>query len=961
MSNFFQKKDIKNICSCKASSSIYKEHGKEFKYTYNEVFSNTSNLQKVDILILLEYKEPISRYNIFQNFCKKYFESYSYVIIPALGCTPKSFSSEDTIVTYKFCKERHIKSRIQKYNPRIIITIGRALYTITETKDLQPEHFFVPVNDSLQDYQEDDTWLYTPEFKCKVFPFPPLYQWISNENSCVKDCYEFKFDVSQALRVIKFLNQPVRRIPSAPSYEIVKDVKSFLENILISKNIKEIAIDTESEGLHYFIHKLYSIQFSFDGLKGYFCLWKDIDKNLLNDIFKDKNKYFIMQNGSHDLKFLKANGITNARCDFDTMLASWQCNENSPQGLKPNSWIYTYYGGYEEEMKSFMKKFNINDYTKIPLNIIAKYASYDAVIAFQLYRYFKRRLELEDPDVKNNFYNYVMPSLEMIIDVEMTGVPIDFKYLYEYNENLEKELKECEKIIYDTIGYEFNIGSLKQLSKALLSLPGFKPLKDEDGNILLTKNGDLLLNKNTLLQYEKEGFELASLIKKINHLRKEISQLGISKKVKKENQQKLFDNNFEEFEEFGESEGFMSSIYKGRLHASYKLYGTDTGRMAGGRDRFLEESVKISRKESFGVNMQNIPTKEEFRKVFLPEEGYVLGNADYDSMEVCIFSQMAGKGVLEDLILSGKDMHCYTFIPVIKALKKEGMKEFYFKYKENLPLKDKKEIEKYISSIKWDELQYEDIVNKIKVEGQEDKFFIEMRSKVTKILDWQVLYGASGFGISRNLGISKEMGDNLLNAFKEEYPDVDSFINKQISFAKKNGYVKTFLGRKRRLPQLTYIGEDSWKNDSSFSVSNLINNSFNSPVQGTSGQVMLIAMTNIWKELKEKKMKSKLLINVHDEIVLSVYIPEKEEVKKIVEYWMMYPYYETNENNQVKLNAELEFGEIWKKCKTQKYWDEHPEEWNEMITRINKRNQENLKFLNFIIKGEKLNYEKENA
>jgi len=321
-----------------------------------------------------------------------------------------------------------------------------------------------------------------------------------------------------------------------------------------------------------------------------------------------------------------------------------------------------------------------------------------------------------------------------------------------------------------------------------------------------------------------------------------------------------------------------------------------------------------------------------------------LGNADYDAMEVSIFSQNAGKGVFEEIILSGKDVHCYTLVAIFKEFKKEGIYNFYKKYIDDLPLKKDEDIKKYLEQQNFESITYDIVKQKVKIE--EDTFYITMRSKVSKILDWQVLYGASGFGLARTMGLEKEQGESLLKAFKKMYPDADKFIETQTEFAKKYGYVKTLLGRKRRLPELTYIGRDSFKNyQSSFSVSNLINNSFNSPIQGTSGQVTLVAMTNIWKELKSRNLKSKLLINVHDELVMLAFIPEIKIVKEIVERWMTHKYYEAKEGNRVTLQAEFEIGEIWKNCKSVKYWDAHPEEFNEMVSSINKRNDDMKEYL----------------
>jgi len=203
------------------------------------------------------------------------------------------------------------------------------------------------------------------------------------------------------------------------------------------------------------------------------------------------------------------------------------------------------------------------------------------------------------------------------------------------------------------------------------------------------------------------------------------------------------------------------------------------------------------------------------------------------------------------------------------------------------------------------------------------------------------IYGATNFGISKELNVSIEEADLLIEVFKETYPEINEYIQNSRNFAKNYGYVKTLLGRKRRLPELTYIGKDSFKNKSSFSTNNLLNVAINAPIQGTSGQTTIIAMYYIWKEFKEKNLKSKVVINVHDEIVFYIYKDELEQANNIIKYWMEYPYYTNKDNNKVRLKAELELGEIWKFGETYKYYMENKDKLNEVIEVNNKRNFEN--------------------
>jgi DNA polymerase I-like protein with 3'-5' exonuclease and polymerase domains len=694
MEDFFSKKQIKK-CQCTA------EKGALFKYTYAEHFGNAVNKQNIDILILLEFKEVKTKLDIFLNLCNTFFNKLNYVIIPALGCTPNDFSTQDTINTYKKCKEYNINKIIKEYNPKCIITTGRAIYTITEAKDLQAPDFFISVNENLKEYEKDDSWFYSSEYNCKIFPIPALYQWIGDS---IKDVYEYKFVIQQFKFAINSLQENKRR---KIKYDLIfeKDSNKFIKELINNKNIKAIAIDTESSNLNYFEGTLYSIQFSYNGKSGHFCLFDQINKNLLIELFNRNDIKFIFHHAQHDLKFLKCNEIDNVRCDFDTMLCAHLLNENNPNGLKSLAWLYTELGGYDLKLKQYLKQYKVENFTKLPEQLLLEYACYDSIITYQLYEYFENRLNQEEPFIKNNFYNFIIPAIEMITDVEMTGVQIDLKYLNEYVERLKKHAIEIENEIYELAGYKFNLKSNKELSKVLRALPEFVTLSDKDGKQLLNKNGDLTLDKETLQRYaEESNLPFMKKIAEYNHITKEISQFGYELKQQEKNNKKcLFEieNDLEE-----NDKGFLASMYKGRLHGGYKLHGTETGRMSGGGG--LGSSI----------NWQNMPKTKEFRKIFLPSKNMVMAFADYDAMEVCIFSQISGPGVLESLILENKDMHCYTAVKLMKLM---GI-----------------------------ETTYEEVYSKTKIDGQEDPIFVKWRTD-SKGNNFQCL--ASKTRIKTNKGI----------------------------------------------------------------------------------------------------------------------------------------------------------------------------------------------------------------
>ena len=866
-------------CSCAASTKIY-NNDRNYRNTYKQTYSNTKS-KEIDILILLDLKETSPRFDPFLNACKTLLKDQKFVMIHSLGCTPFDFSSKDIVSTYVTCKTLHIRKLISQYNFKTIITVGRALYTITESKDLRPEEFFIPVNGNEYDFQLDDTYIYSLEFNCNVYPLVPLYQWIEDNN--IKDCYEYKFNIQQIQRAIEDCKKSKTRIRKI-DFNYVEDPNKFLRKIIDDKEIEYLSLDTETTGLNFIRNKIYNISIAYDSYTGYFLKFSNISLDLLIELF-DKKK-ISMHNAGFDCKMLIQAGVKNAKCFFDTMLAAHLLNENSANGLKPLTWIYTKYGGYDWKVQRYLKEYKINDFTLLPKDLLLEYACFDAVLTFQLFEYFNNRFKKEEDFLERNFYNFIMPAAEMIVDIELDGVEIDLKYFKEYNDNLLKKLREVEKQIYKTVGKEFNIGSGKELTEVLLSLKDFEPLTDSDGRVLKTKNNYLKLDKDTLQKYADQGNKVAKLISEYNHLAKELSQLGLYDITKEKEKNK-------------KEKGFMASMHEGKLYSGYKLHGTETGRASGGGG--LDSSI----------NPQNMPGTEEFRKMFLCPKDFVLAYVDYEGMEISIASQISGKGPMETLILEGKDPHSYMGSKITKFLCDQ-------------------------------EVEYDKFFELAKV--KKEKEYKEIRDKAKTNL-FQNLYGATSYGLSKELNISLEEAETFMFVFGETYPEISKYILDSREHSKKYGWVKTLLGRKRRLPETTYIGKDSYSNrQSSFKIYNSLNASQNAPIQGTSGQTTLIAMTKIWQELKKRNYKSKIKINAHDEIVFFISIDELEEVARIIEYWMTYPYYENVEGNQVRLKVEIDIGEVWKFGKSYNWWKENPEEFRKLIETINRRNKENEGF-----------------
>jgi len=904
------------VCNCAVRKHVLVDScGVKYEDTYKEIGGNHKEAN-TDILVILEAKEKPLFYDPFEIFIDKFFKDYKYTMIYGVGCTDKEFDSKDIINTYKVCKKIHIKKLVEKFNPKVIITVGRGLYTITESKDLNVLNnpFYVPIKKYCKDYRdfyEDDVWIYSSEFNCKVFPIPPLNTWTTFSN------YEKEFVKDQFDRAINQLVSRKIRIPKLKFTE-VEDPNTFLLE-LTSSTVKDIALDTETTGLNHKKDKVFCITLAINEIEGFYLEYDKIDKEILNKFFEpDKN--FIWQNFNFDGKMLLEDGV-NAKCTFDTMLASHSLNENSPNGLKPLSWIYTHYGGYEDGLQEIIKKYKIKDYSKLPKNLLLEYACTDPIVTFKLWKYFVKRFGEEDNFIKHNFDNVVMPAVDMLIDVERTGIAVDEKYIETYLLGLKEKAKVIEDEIYLIAGKELNLNSNKQLSEIFYNLEGFEVLRDSKGEELKTKNGDLKLDAPTLEKYAESGVEFAKKLVDYGHITKEISQIG--KKEKKKKRKSLLNIEKEEKDD----KGLYGSIQDGRLYVGYKLAGTKTGRLAGGGG--LESSV----------NPQNFQKEKNFRKIFIPTDGYVISAFDYDGMEVSIGSQISGPGPLEKLILNDMDMHSYTASKIVEKIDKKQIAEV-LKTKINNKAKlrekyEKKDILKIVEDMKFD-------YNSIVKGKEEDVLYKEFRG-ISKICNFQLQYGATIYGISRGLGVSKEIAKVLIDSYFESFPEFKRYMDDCIYHAQEKGWVKNLLGRKRRLPKLSFtkvecifkgLEDNGIVKKNLMELRNITNNhkniSYNMPVQGTSGQTTIIAMTNIRKRFLRNKMKSRILGNVHDEILFEIYIPEIEEAYKIIKYYMEKPYYENVGGNKVTLKVSDEMG-VWGFGKPLDWYKENEEEWGKLV------------------------------
>ena len=271
--------------------------------------------------------------------------------------------------------------------------------------------------------------------------------------------------------------------------------------------------------------------------------------------------------------------------------------------------------------------------------------------------------------------------------------------------------------------------------------------------------------------------------------------------------------------------------------------------------RFNQTITATGRISSTEPNLQNIPIRmelgREIRKVFVPKEGFVFLDADYSQIELRVLAHLSGDERLIEAYKSAQDIHAITASEV-----------FHVPLNEVTPL----------------------------------------QRRNAKAVNFGIVYGISAFGLSEDLSITRKEALEYINKYFETYPQVKIFLDGLVEHAKEQGYVTTMFGRRRPVPELK--------------SANFMQRSFgervamNSPIQGTAADIIKIAMIRVDRRLREEGLSSRLILQVHDELLVETAVSELEQVKKILSEEM---------RQAAKLKVELEIdmhsGNSWFEAK----------------------------------------------
>ncbi len=267
---------------------------------------------------------------------------------------------------------------------------------------------------------------------------------------------------------------------------------------------------------------------------------------------------------------------------------------------------------------------------------------------------------------------------------------------------------------------------------------------------------------------------------------------------------------------------------------------------------YMQTVAATGRLSSNNPNLQNIPIRtergREVRKAFVPrDENHVLLAADYSQIELRIIAALSEEETMIKAFQDGEDIHASTAAKVF-----------------NVAIKD---------------------VTR------------EQRSNA-KTVNFGIIYGVSAFGLSNQTDLSRSESKELIDTYYKTYPKLRNYMSKQVDFARDNGYVETIMGRRR------YLKDINSRNAVVRGAAE--RNAVNAPIQGSAADIIKLAMINIHKKLAAENYTSKMLLQVHDELVFDAYKPELDKLKTLIKTEMENAY-----KMSVPLDVEIGVGENW--------------------------------------------------
>ena len=578
--------------------------------------------------------------------------------------------------------------------------------------------------------------------------------------------------------------------------------------ILVQNLLQQQAVsfDTEITSLNEMEAELIGMSFCYRKGLAYFVPLSENREEVLETLeifrpfFEKKDILKISHNLKVDYKILKLYGIEVEGALFDTMIAHYLLN---PDGRHAMEYLSEMYLGYKPvALESLIGKKGKNQvsFRTVSVEEQTQYAAEDADIAWRLYEVFGPQLKIEN--LEDLFFKVEMPLMKVLAKMELEGIALDKKWLEQESKDLENDLRNLEKTIFEMSGEEFNMNSPKQLGEVLFEKMQLDPKAKK------TKTG----------QYGTSEDILQKLSSK-HEIIKHILEYRTYQKLKST---------------YVDALPLQIDKDDHRVHTNFSQTTAATGRLA-----------------SVNPNLQNIPIRtlrgQQIRGAFVANPGNKIIAADYSQIELRLIAAISEEENMIKAFQEGEDIHAST-----------ASKLF------NIPLEE----------------------------------VTKTQRSQAKTVNFGILYGQGAFGLAEQTGLTRTEAKEMIANYFETYPQLKKYMAGQVQKAQEMGYVETILNRKRHLKDI---------NSANFVVkAHAERNAVNAPIQGSAADVIKLAMIKIDEQLTEKNMNTKMLLQVHDELVFEAPESEVEEASALIKKEMEAAYETT-----VPLLVEVGVGDNW--------------------------------------------------
>jgi DNA polymerase-1 len=537
-------------------------------------------------------------------------------ITNAIKCRPPA-NRKPSILNIRACEPNLIKE-LQTIKPKVILACGNTalhsllnLYHSKSTNDEKKSSGLTGIS------QWRGIQVWNRQFNCWVVP-------TYHPSALLRDRQEgIEYRIDQTVEDFELAGKLANQTRPAMEYPTPYHISSVSKALKVVEGVsksKRVAFDIETEDLDP-TSELLGISLSDREDRGFYIQADLIQqspelRSAIDELMEDPDILKILHNGAFDQRVLRYKGFPELRNWKDIMIAAGLLDENFPKGLKPLTWRYLSFGGYDRELDDYRREHKLKSYKGIPFDVLGRYAGYDAAATLQLHNLFSPRLDNEK--LQSLYTNILMPTRSVMNEAEHNGFAVNVDRAKELDALCNKAAVKLREHVYKLAGEEFNIRSPKQLSNILYTKLHLRPLKPgkinkKDGSIAYSCDKESLEH----LAKKKKG-EIAGALLNIKYIQSMQSKFInlIINEVKPD----------------------------GRIHTSYNITGTVTGRTS-----------------CSNPGIHNVPRDRLIRSMFVASQGRALVEADVKSAELRCLAVYSQEKFLLDAFNSNQDPHRMTY------------------------------------------------------------------------------------------------------------------------------------------------------------------------------------------------------------------------------------------------------------------------------------------------------------